>query len=174
MQHAEDIQMIDREKLLQRECKKVCARARERERERRQTDRQEHVERLNSTVSIDTLLEYPLLKGMLYPRGNSELMCYKLPTIPRGIFWKFGLNFVPIIILSRNQISTLKIDPIHNHAKFHLIRSMEITVQVFDRTLWNLAWLYIESIFRVEIRLQLKILTVQNLSRIFNKFPVEL
>ena len=26
------------------------------------------------------------IKGMLYPRGNSELMCYKLPTIPREIF----------------------------------------------------------------------------------------
>jgi len=40
----------------------------------------------------------------------------------------------------------------------HVIRSMEITAQVFDRILWNLAWLYIESIFKVEIGLQLKII----------------
>ena len=40
----------------------------------------------------------------------------------------------------------------------HVIRSMEITAQVVDRTLRNLAWLYSESIFRVEIRLQLKIM----------------
>jgi len=40
----------------------------------------------------------------------------------------------------------------------HVIRSMEITAEVFHRTLWNLARLYIESIFRVEIRLQLKII----------------
>jgi len=59
--------------------------------------------------------------SMLYPRENSELMCYKLPTIPQEIFWKFGWNFVPIIILSRNWISTLKIDPIKNHAKFHQV-----------------------------------------------------
>jgi len=59
---------------------------------------------------------------------------------PGNFFWKFNLNFVPIIILSRNRISTLQIDPIHNHAKFikfgsalqslfsyygHVIRSME-------------------------------------------------
>jgi len=64
---------------------------------------------------------YLQFKGMLCPRGYSELMCYKLPTILGEIFWKFGSNFVPIIILSRNQISTLKIDPIHNHAKFHQV-----------------------------------------------------
>jgi len=40
----------------------------------------------------------------------------------------------------------------------HVIRSMEITAEVFDRISWNLAWLYIESIFRVEIRLQLEII----------------
>ena len=62
-----------------------------------------------------------MFKGMLYPRGNSELMCYKLPTILREILWKFRLNFVPIIISSRNRISTLEIDPIHNYAKFHQI-----------------------------------------------------
>jgi len=61
------------------------------------------------------------VKGMLYPRGNSELMCYKLPTIPWEIFWKFGLNSVPIIISSCNRIFTLKIDPINNHAKFHQV-----------------------------------------------------
>jgi len=64
-----------------------------------------------------------LVKGMLYPPGNSELMCDKLPTIPREIFWKFGLNFVPIIIMSHNQTSVPMIDPIHNHTKFHKVRS---------------------------------------------------
>ena len=62
------------------------------------------------------------IKGMLYPCGNSELMCHKLPTIPREIFWKFGLNFVPLIILSCNRISTLKIDSLYNHTKFHKVQ----------------------------------------------------
>jgi len=64
----------------------------------------------------------------------------------------------------------------------HVIRSMEITAQVFDRTLWNLAWLYIESMFRTEVRLQLKIINgtkfqkisrgiVGNLSHINSEFP---
>jgi len=66
-------------------------------------------------------IRLPLIKGMLYLHGNSELMCHKLLTIPLKIFWKFGLNFVPMIILSRNRISTLEIDPLHNHAKFHQV-----------------------------------------------------
>ena len=33
------------------------------------------------------------VKGMLYPPGNSELMCHKLPTIPREIFLKIWLEF---------------------------------------------------------------------------------
>jgi len=76
------------------------------------------------------------LKGMLYPRGNSKLMCYKLPTILRKIFRKFGLNFVPIIILSRKRISTLRIDPIHKHPKFqHCSRYFHTTVTLF--VLWK-------------------------------------
>jgi len=34
---------------------------------------------------------------------------------------------------------------------------MEITTSVFDQASCNLAWLYIESTFEVEIRLQLKV-----------------
>jgi len=40
----------------------------------------------------------------------------------------------------------------------HVIRSMEITAPVFHRTLWNLAWLCIGSIFRAEVRLRLIII----------------
>jgi len=67
--------------------------------------------------------QFEMLKGMLYPPGNTKLMCHKLPRIPREIFRKFGLNVVPFIILSCNQISTLKIDSMYNHAKFHQVRS---------------------------------------------------
>jgi len=56
----------------------------------------------------------------------------------------------------------------------HVIRSMEITAQVFDRTLWNLAWLYIESIFRVEIWLQLKIINGTKFKPNFQKISREI
>ena len=73
-----------------------------------------HLPSLHLSLSFRTCT-YPLLslKDMLYPPGNSELMCHKLPTIPREIFWKFALNFVPLIILSCNRISTLKIYSIY-------------------------------------------------------------
>jgi len=79
--------------------------------------------RLSSTYSYLVFFLQALKARMLYPRGNSELMCYKLPIIPREIFWKFSLNFVPLIILSCNQISTLKIDSMYYHAKFHKVWS---------------------------------------------------
>ena len=74
------------------------------------------------------LLKEKYIKGTLYPRGNSELMYYKLLTILREIVLKFGLDFVQIIISSCNRISTLKIDPIHHHAKFHQIWFSTIVV----------------------------------------------
>jgi len=85
---------------------------------------------------LSRAIEFPLLKGMLYPPGKSELLCHKLPTIPREIFWKFGLNFVPLIILSYNRISTLKIDSMYNHAKFHKVRSNTWAIISILRITW--------------------------------------
>ena len=107
-----------------------------------------------------------LFKGMFYPPGNSELMCHKLPQFPgkffensaqilyRQLFW-VATKFPPWRLIQYTTMPSFikfgsalqSLFPYYGH----VIRSMEITAQVFDRTLWNLAWLYIESIFRVEI-----------------------
>jgi len=111
-------------------------------------------------------------------------MCYELVTISLWNFWKFGINWALLVILSCNKISNLKIDSVYSHDKFycsrffHTIRlvyaSMEIKLRVFHQTLWNLAWLYIKSIFRLEIWLQLEITNWAQFIPHFQKFHREI